>query len=103
MIDAERLDRAFLEYGGAYAPFHRLFTLRLEIASATPADADLAQQASLSAKETGEAVAALIDAASHADCPRARRRARKEVEEAINALTDGLALLDRTLSESRDV
>jgi hypothetical protein len=33
MIDAERLDRAYLEHGGTHAPFHRMFSLRLEIAT----------------------------------------------------------------------
>jgi hypothetical protein len=32
MIDAERLDRAFMDHGGDHAPFHRLMALRLEIA-----------------------------------------------------------------------
>jgi hypothetical protein len=34
MIDAERLDRAFMDHGGDHAPFHRLMALRLEIAAA---------------------------------------------------------------------
>jgi hypothetical protein len=33
MIDAERLDRAFMDHGGDHAPFHRLMALRLEIAA----------------------------------------------------------------------
>jgi hypothetical protein len=32
MLDAERLDRAFMDHGGDHAPFHRLMALRLEIA-----------------------------------------------------------------------
>ncbi|PTR08900.1 MULTISPECIES: hypothetical protein [unclassified Novosphingobium] len=95
MIDAERLDRAFMDHGGTYAPFHRLLSLRLEIASHAPGDVSLAEIAAEAAKESGEAVAALIDAALHPSDPAARRRARKEGEEALAAITDGLAALDR--------
>lgn len=95
LIDAERLDRAFMEHGGDHAPFHRLHALRLDIAGRDAPDHDLARVAGKAAKETGEAVAALIDASNSAD-PRKRRRAREEVHEAIESLTDGLATLDRT-------
>lgn len=94
MIDAERLDRAFLDYGGDHAPFHRLHALRLDIAGRDAPDRDLAMLGGLVAKETGEAVAALIDASGNRD-PRVRRRARKEIQEAIESLTDGLAGLDQ--------
>ena len=57
------------------------------------ANADFMKVASEAAKETGEAVSAFIDAASSAD-PAVRRRAREEGEEAIAALTKGLAALD---------
>lgn len=93
MIDAERLDRAFLASGGDHAPFHQLFALRLELAEQCIANADFMKVASEAAKETGEAVSAFIDAASSAD-PAVRRRAREEGEEAIAALTKGLAALD---------
>jgi hypothetical protein len=48
------------------------------------------------AKESGEAVAALLDAALNPDDAQALRRARKEGEEALAALTDGLAALGRS-------
>lgn len=93
MIDAERLDRAFLAAGGDHAPFHQLFALRLELAEQCVADADLIKVAADAAKETGEAVSAMIDAATSSD-PAKRRRAREESEEAIASLTKGLAVLD---------
>ena len=61
MIDAERLDRAFMDAGGNYPPFHNLFELRLDLAQrATDAAADLARAAADTAKEAGEAVACLL-------------------------------------------
>lgn len=95
LIDAERLDRAFMDYGGDHAPFHRLHALRLDIAGRETPDRDLALLAGMAAKETGEAVAALIGASSHGD-QRTRRKARKEIHEAIDSLTNGLASLDRS-------
>lgn len=94
MIDAERLDRAFLDHGGDHAPFHRLHALRLDIANRDTPDRDLVALSGKAAKEAGEAIAALIDAGVHAD-RRALTRARKEIQEAIDSLTDGLAGLDR--------
>lgn len=94
LIDAERLDRAYLEHGGDHAPFHRLHALRLDIAGRDAPDRDLAALGGLVAKETGEAIAALIDASNSTD-RRVRNRARKEIHEAIESLTDGLAGLDR--------
>jgi hypothetical protein len=94
MIDAERLDRAFLDRGGDHAPFHRLHALRLDIASREAPDRDLVALSGKAAKEAGEAIAALIDAGVSAD-RRALTRARTEIHEAIDSLTDGLAGLDR--------
>ena len=94
MIDAERLDRAFIEYGGDHAPFHRLHALRLDIADREAAAHCLAELAGTAARETGEAIAALIMAKSTTDA-RTLRQARKEVHEAVDILLDGLAALDR--------
>lgn len=90
LIDAERLDRAFIASGGDHAPFHRLFALRIELAAREDAG-DLVQLAAAAAKETGEAVAAMLDASTKFDCRETRRRARKEIQEAIDGLTDSLA------------
>lgn len=92
-IDAERLDKAYLAAGGDHAPFHRLHGLRLDLAERDSADRCLTALAGGAAKETGEAVAALIEAAG-SNNPDVRRRARTELEEAIGTLTDGLAALD---------
>lgn len=93
MIDAERLDRAFMDHGGDHAPFHRLHALRLDIAGRETPDHDLAALAGQAAKETGEAIASMIEASGSAD-PRKRRRARQEVHEALDVLKNGLAALD---------
>jgi hypothetical protein len=95
MIDAERLDRAYTEHGGDFTPFHRLMSLRLEVAAKESAARDLMAVARSATKETGEALSAMIDAGLNAECPDAKRRARKEIEQAIGSLTDGLVTLDR--------
>lgn len=92
MIDAERLDRAFIEHGGDHAPFLRLMTLRLDMAERERAQADMVRAAASVAKESGEAVAAILDAAS-SGCADKMRRARREGEEAIASLTGALASL----------
>jgi hypothetical protein len=95
LLDAERLDRAYLAAGGDHAPFQRLLTLRLEIAQRDAAGRDVAAAAATAAKEAGEAVSALIEASAPDACRSKRRTARREAEEAIEALQDGLAALDR--------
>lgn len=93
ILDACRLDKAFLAAGGDHAPFQQVYNALLDIATAD-ADADLVRAAVSAAKETGEAVSALIEAA-HSRSPAVLRRARKEGEEAIASLSRGLAGLDR--------
>lgn len=93
LIDAERLDRAYLAAGGDHAPFHRVYAQRLELAAHEAQSSNLADLAARTAKETGEAVAAMIEA-SHAANPRVRRRARDELAEAIEVLTTSMAALD---------
>lgn len=94
LIDAERLDRAFLDHGGDHAPFHRLHALRLDIAGRAVSNVDLARAAGAAAKEAGEAVSAMIEATTPGASPAKRRDARREAQEAIAALTDGIAALD---------
>lgn len=94
MLDAERLDRAYLSAGGDHAPFHRVYSLRLEIAQREAAAADLIRTAAAAAKESGEAVSALIQAAARRGDAAAIRAARKEGEEAIAALQQSMAALD---------
>lgn len=95
LVDAERLDRAYLERGGDHAPFHRTFTLRLDLDDQIPADAAhvLTEAAKVVAKEGGEAIAAMLDAAGKPHCKGSKRRARKEVREAMAALGSADAAL----------
>ncbi|HWU03009.1 MAG TPA: hypothetical protein VN222_09755 [Novosphingobium sp.] len=92
LIDAERLDRAFLDAGGDHPPFHHLFALRLDIAG-RGLGGDVALAAAAVAKETGEAVSAMVIHAQH-PTPTSLRAARKEMEEAAVAITEGIAALD---------
>lgn len=93
LIDAERLDRAYLAAGGDHAPFMRVYAQRLELASHEAEAQNLTQLAARTAKESGEAVAALIEASAGAS-PRARRKALEELAEAIDALTSSMAALE---------
>lgn len=99
MIDAERLDRACLAASG-HAPFFEVYSLRLDVAAhQQAAHADVALMAAAAAKETGEAVSALVLAAGNGAAPDMIREARREIEEAIHTLTEGLAALDRRAHE----
>lgn len=93
LIDAQRLDQAYLERGGDHAPFHQVYALRIGIVAARTQHADLLAMAATAAREGGEATAAIITAA-HAPSAAALRAARKEGEEAIEAITASLAALD---------
>lgn len=95
LIDAERLDRAFLAAGGTVAPFHQVYSLRLGIAAKDqePARIDLVHIAAGAAKESGEAVSAMIAASGIDASPRAIKQAREEIEEAIAIMTTSLAAL----------
>lgn len=99
LIDAERLDRLYMDHGGDHAPFHRLHALRLGLDDVGPVRADLAALAGNVAKESGEAVNSLIAAAAQPNCPATRRRAKREAEEAIGILTTGLAVLQQSEGE----
>ncbi|WP_313800955.1 hypothetical protein [Sphingobium sp.] len=94
MVDAERLDSAFLESGGDYAPFHRLHALRVDLEGRKFPDACLTKLAGQAAVDAGEAVAALIEL-SAVTSPCAVRNAREKTENAIGTFTSGLAALDR--------
>ena len=92
ILDANRLDKAFLSAGGDHAPFGQVYNALLDIAVAET-DANLVMAAASAAKESGEAVSAMIEAATTRS-PATLRRARKEGEEALASLTRGLAALD---------
>ncbi|VVT07223.1 hypothetical protein [Erythrobacter sp. EC-HK427] len=92
LIDAERLDRAYIASGGDHAPFHRLFALRVELATRDDVEC-LVNLIGHTAKESGEAVAALLETIQNSDCRETRRRAQKELQEAVDSMTDCLAAL----------
>ena len=92
--DALRIDNACYTAAGK-RPFLRVFTLRSDIAERETAAKDLARAAANAAKESGEAISALVLAADPRACADTRRTARREAGEAIEALTEGLAALDR--------
>lgn len=94
LIDAERIDRACLAADGT-TPFLDVYAIRLDIAAHQQADRDVALMAAAAAKETGEAVSALVLAASATADQATVRAARQEMEEAIQTLKEGLAALDR--------
>jgi hypothetical protein len=93
---AELLDVAYQAEGGEGAPFLQCYALRLEKAvTVASADAELrAARAAAAAKESGEAVAALVMAARPGATSADRAIARRETEEAISALTNTLSTLD---------
>lgn len=95
LIDALRLDQAYFDHGGDHAPFHQCFGLRLDISARGHEDSarDMFNAVAAAAKESGEAVSALVKAAGPGAGIADRRRARKETEDAIGALTDSLAAL----------
>lgn len=100
VLDARRLDAAYLGAGGNHAPFHRTFALQLELESRLPVDEAQAinDAAAKAAKEGGEAIAALITAAAPGTGPAQRRKAQIEVKEAIEALGIGLDVLGKDRS-----
>lgn len=93
--DALRLDRAYQEAGGIGAPLFECYALRLEIeGGADASDVEtLIEASSATAKEAGEAVAALIRASRPDATPRERLEAVKEAEDAIQALTVNINLI----------
>lgn len=94
LIDAERIDRACMAAGAAVPPFHQVYSLRLDLAGNEAPQPCINRAAASTAKETGEAVAALIDLAGSPD-PQSRRHARQQIEEAIATMTAALAVIDR--------
>ena len=69
------------------------------VSDGTESPAEL--MAAAAAKETGEAVSALVLAATTTADRTVIRAARRELEEAIRTLTEGLAALDQREAEQR--
>lgn len=86
--DSLRLDAAWRRAGGSGAPLLECYALRLEIeTSAARASADeILVAIGDSARETGEAVSAALDAINNMTSPAHRDRALREIEEGRVAL-----------------
>jgi hypothetical protein len=98
--DAARLDAAFQRNDGIGAPLREAYdALLLSLSDNSPVHCDLLAGASRAAKEAGEAVAAVLDAAAKADCAKARRNAVKEAEEAVAALLSMISTLKAGASQ----
>lgn len=91
LVGAERIDKACMD-AGYEAPFFRTYSLRIELATNAATTQDFVRIAGAAAKESGEAVKAMLDAAESSD-PRTRRQAIKEAEEAVTVLTNGISML----------
>lgn len=89
MRDAVRLDAAYRRAGGEGAPLLECYALKLDLqvtGEAPSADAML-NGAQAVAKESGEAVAAIISLARNLHDPKSQADALRETEEAIIHLT----------------
>lgn len=87
--DAVRLDAAYRRAGGEGAPLLECYALKLDIhmPSGTACTDTMLSGAQAVAKESGEAVAAIIRLAGNVDDPKARIAALREIEEAVTDLT----------------
>jgi hypothetical protein len=90
-----KLDVAFHAAGGEGFPFFRCYAMRLDAESlaAVPGREQLLAGAARSAKESGEAVAAILGAAHPNALPADFAIAEREIEETMAALTVSLAAL----------
>jgi hypothetical protein len=87
--DAVRLDAAFRRAGGEGAPLLECYALKLDFQRPTaPATTEtMLSGAQAVAKESGEAIAAIIQLAGNVSDPKARLNALREIEEAVADLT----------------
>lgn len=95
--DAIALDLVFQAEGGTGAPVHEAYTHQLELAQVSRfADAiQLGRHAIDVIRESGEAHAALVAAAQPGATPADRRKAEREIGEALEVLKRALPLLAR--------
>lgn len=96
--DAIRLDVAYRQAGGTEASFFDVFGARLGIDTAVsqPCSAGILVASGTAAKESGEALAAAIEAAGSND-PATRQRAIREIEESVQAFA---TLLNKLKSQA---
>ena len=84
---AIRLDAAYMRAGGKCAPLFECYAARLDLAADQDNDQAVIMEAvSTAAKETGEAIAAVIDSVGRSKDHAAVARALIETEEGIGAL-----------------
>lgn len=94
LIDAQRLDRAFIEAGGDHAPFHRVYALRIDIAQHQTASTDLHEAVAHSVREVGEAASAIVMATKPNASASVINKALSETHEAIGALASTASALE---------
>lgn len=96
MESALHLDVAYRQSGGDGAPMLQAYALRLEseTAAALADSAKLAETTAEAAKECGEAIANLVLATRPGATRATRLIAMREVEEAVDALSSTLPMLD---------
>lgn len=87
--DAVRLDAAYRRAGGEGAPLLECYALKLDMQIAAGGICPEAMLAGAqgAAKESGEAIAAVLELVNSPDDRKAQRAALKEVEEAISDLS----------------
>lgn len=94
LMDAEKLDKAYILAGGDHAPFGRLMASRLAASDAPANLPPLPEVAAKAARACGASVATLI-AIAHGSRDRAKHRQfLHETEEALGALMTAISVLD---------
>lgn len=98
---AIRLDAAYIRAGGTSAPLFECYAARLDLAAHHEVDrTHLLEATGKAAKETGEAVAAALDAAARTNHPAMLAKAIDEAKEGIEALHALLFTLKRADHQS---
>ena len=99
---AIRLDAAYMRAGGGSAPLFECYAARLDLdAHDGPEKTHLLKATGSAAKETGEAVAAALEAASRANDGATMDRAMDEAKEGIESLHALLFTLQRAKLQPR--
>lgn len=91
--EAFRLDAAYHAAGGEGFPLHESYALRLQVSltETRASSAELVRATGKAAREVGEAIDALLAASEPGADAHARETARREGEEAIQALTSAVS------------
>ncbi|HET6536691.1 MAG TPA: hypothetical protein VFG34_01070 [Sphingopyxis sp.] len=101
--DAVRLDAAYRRAGGEGAPLLECYALKLDmqVAHAGVCPEAMLVGAQGAAKESGEAIAAVLALVSNPEDRKAQKAALKEVEEAISDLSRIATRIGITLSQGK--